>query len=151
DITGDVRRAVEFHQKILELEPDYAASLDALDRLYSRLGEKEALLELLSRRASMYDAAERLLVLLRVGHLALELHQPERSMSAVEEVLEQDLTDYEARELAEKLLEIGSVRLRAARVLESIYESRDEIRDLVRVLGVRLDVLRPKEDDEPDA
>src|SRR4051794_41315566 len=40
--------------------------------------------------------------------------------------------DYEARELAERMLAIGELRPRAARALETVYEARDEVRDLVR-------------------
>ena len=39
------------------------------------------------------------------------------------------------------MLEIGSLRARAAQILEAVYEARDEIRDLVRVLGIRLEEL----------
>jgi hypothetical protein len=39
------------------------------------------------------------------------------------------------------MLEIGGLRQRAARLLESVYQARDEIRDLVRVLEVRLEAF----------
>ncbi|HTU62779.1 MAG TPA: hypothetical protein VMF89_30160, partial [Polyangiales bacterium] len=48
---------------------------------------------------------------------------------------------YEARSLAERMLAIGTLKVRAARMLESVYEARDEIRDLVRVLEIRLEGL----------
>jgi tetratricopeptide (TPR) repeat protein len=37
------------------------------------------------------------------------------------------------------MLAIGELRVRAARCLEAVYEERDEVRDLVRVLEVRLE------------
>ena len=45
----------------------------------------------------------------------------------------------EARQLVERMLEIGSLRTRAAEVLEAVYEARDEVRELVRVLEIRLE------------
>ncbi len=82
-------------------------------------------------------------MLLRVGQIALGELQPERAMKAIERVLEDEPGNYEARDAAERLLEIGSVRIRASRSLETVYEAQDEIRDLVRVLSVRVEALRP--------
>ncbi|MFO0572016.1 MAG: hypothetical protein U0263_40710, partial [Polyangiaceae bacterium] len=52
-----------------------------------------------------------------------------------------------------KLLEIGSMRARAAKMMEAVYEARDEVRDLVRVLGIRLEeadqTLRGQAEPEP--
>ena len=60
-------------------------------------------------------------------------------MVLVEDVLGERINDFQARELAERMLAIGGLRQRAARLLETVYSARDEIRDLVRVLEVRLE------------
>src|SRR5690606_24929302 len=65
----------------------------------------------------------------------------ESAIDHVEDVLRERQNDYQARELAERMLEIGTLRVRAARMLESVYELRNEIRDLVRVLVIRLEGL----------
>lgn len=145
DIMGDAPRAVGYQERILELDPVSPVALESLDRLLTRLDRKEALLELLDKRVELSAGEEQNQHLVRIGQLALALHQPERSMQAIERVLESDPTSYEARDTAEELLQIGSVRTRAARALEAVYEVRDEIRDLVRVLGVRVEGLRPVE------
>jgi tetratricopeptide (TPR) repeat protein len=146
DIMGDPARAAVYHNRILKLEPAYSVSLEALDRIYSRLGQKKQLLDVLDRRAELTSGTELAGLLLRTGQIALGEHEPERAMTAIERVLEDEPDNYEARDVAERLLEIGSVRVRASRCLEVVYEAQDEIRDLVRVLAVRVEALRPDED-----
>ncbi|HSC87655.1 MAG TPA: hypothetical protein VLC09_10310, partial [Polyangiaceae bacterium] len=146
EIMGDAERAVGYHSRILELDPMAVPSLLALDRLYTRLGKKAELCDLLDKRVEIAVGAEQLALLVRSGQLSLALHLPERSITAIERVLVEEPTNYEARDIAEELLRIGSVRMRAARALETVYEARDEIRDLVRVLGVRVEGLRPSDE-----
>lgn len=143
DIMGDPARAATYHDRILELEPTYGVSLEALDRIHARLGQKKQLLDVLDRRVEQAHGSELSGLLLRVGQIALGEHQPERAMTAIERVLEDEPSNYEARDVAERLLEIGSVRVRASRTLEAVYEAQDEIRDLVRVLAARVEALRP--------
>src|SRR5690606_24882069 len=143
DILGDAGRAVSYHKEILELDENYKPSLESLDRLLARLGKKQELATLLERRISIADSGEESTLRVRAARLAVELHEPERAIEHVEEVLTTNPADYEARDVAETLLQIGKVRLRAASLLEATYEARDEVRDLVRVLGVRAEALRP--------
>ncbi len=150
DIMGDSERAIGYHKRIAELDPESSIALSSLDRLYTRLERKEELLELLAKRASLCVGEEQHKHLVRRAQLALALHAPDKAVSAIETVLLEDPSNYEARDIAEDLLAIGSVRVRAALALETVYESKDEIRDLVRVLGVRVEALRPVEDEELD-
>ena len=48
-----------------------------------------------------------------------------------------------ARELAERILTIGSLKRRASEILEKVYEFRDEPRELVRVLDAQDGSCRP--------
>lgn len=150
DIMGDAERAIGYHKRILELDPETTVSLQSLDRLYTRLERKEDLLEILQKRASQSVGEEHHTHLVRLAQTALSLHVPEQAIAAIETVLQEDPNNYEARDIAEELLQIGRVRVRAALALETVYESKDEIRDLVRVLGVRVEALRPREDEELD-
>lgn len=143
DILGDAGRAVSYHKEILELDENYKPSLESLDRLLGRLGKKQELAALLERRISIADSSEEPALRVRAARLAVELHEPERAIEHVEQVLTVNPADYEARDVAETLLQIGKVKLRAASLLEATYEARDEVRDLVRVLGVRAEALRP--------
>lgn len=143
DILGDAPRAIAYHKEILDLDENSSASLEALDRLFVRLGKKQELSALLERRISLAEPEEEQVLRVRAARLAIELHEPERALAHVEQVLGPNPGDYEARDVAETLLQIGKVRLRTASLLEVTYEARDEVRDLVRVLGVRAEALRP--------
>lgn len=148
DIMGDSERAIGYHKRILDIDPDTPLSLESLDRLYTRLERKEALLGVLEKRAQGTVGEEQHKHLIRVAQTALALHSPEQAIAAIQRVLEEDHGNYEARDIAEELLQIGSVRVRAAISLEAVYESKDEIRDLVRVLGVRVEALRVGEEEQ---
>lgn len=145
DIMGDAARAIAYHKRILKIDPETAVSLEALDRLFTRTDKKEELLQILETRAKLAVGEAQHAHLVRVAQAAIAQHVPERAVAAIEQVLSEDPSNYESRDIAEELLLIGSVKGRAAKALESVYESKDEIRDLVRVLGVRVESLRPHE------
>lgn len=135
-------KAAEHYERILDLDPSHDGAVRALDRLYGQLERYEDLARLLTRRVDTASGDELLELELRLARIELDrLHHPERAIGHVENVLRERPNDYDARELAEKLLQIGSMRARAAKILEGVYEARDEMRDLVRVLGIRLEEL----------
>ena len=140
EIIENSDKATQYYERIIELDPIHDVAIRALDRLYAKAERHEDLVGLLSKRLESAAGDELLELKIRLSRLLLEkLHQPEKAVEHVEDVLRERLNDYDARELAERLLEIGNLRLRAARMLETVYESRDEVRDLVRVLAIRLE------------
>ena len=139
EIIEDVEKATRYYERILEVDPQHDVSIRALDRLYVRQGKDKQLAALLEKRLENASGDEAFELKLRLAKLDLDLHQPEKSMLLVEDVLSDRINDYQARELTERMLEIGGLRQRAALLLEGVYEARDEIRDLVRVLEVRLE------------
>ncbi|HEX7451534.1 MAG TPA: hypothetical protein VF294_04585, partial [Polyangiaceae bacterium] len=139
EIIEDVEKATRYYERILEVDPQHDVSIRALDRLYVRQGKDKQLAALLEKRLENAAGDEAFELKLRLAKLDLDLHQPEKSMALVEDVLGERINDYQARELTERMLEIGGLRQRAALLLEGVYEARDEIRDLVRVLEVRLE------------
>ncbi len=139
EIIEDAEKATRYYERILEVDPQHDVSIRALDRLYVRQGKDKQLAALLEKRLENASGDEAFELKLRLAKLDLDLHQPEKSMLLVEDVLRERINDYQARELAERMLEIGGLRQRAALLLEGVYEARDEIRDLVRVLEVRLE------------
>lgn len=142
EIIDDAAKATSHYERILDLDPNHDGAIRALDRLYGRLERHEDLARLLTRRVEISSGDELLELELRLARIELDrLHHPERAVGHVENVLRERPNDYEARELAEKLLGIGSMRARAAKILEGVYEARDEVRDLVRVLAIRLEEL----------
>ena len=149
EILEDGNKSIEHYEKILEIEPTHAASLEALDRLYSRHDRFEQLAKLLARRLEIASAEDSVLLKRRLAQLLLErLHRPDQAIGLVQELLADNYNDRDARMLAERLLEIGSLRAEAAKALEHVYEARDEIRDLVRVLSIQLECLGEITSDE---
>jgi len=140
EVIGVPLKAIGYHERILEIDPFYVSSLDALEKLYEdeeRFGELAALLE---RRLLTAIDEEAIDIRLYLGRLYLEqLLVPDRALSHIEDILRTRHEDGDARELAERMLEIGSLKLRTAVLLENVYEARDEVRSLVRMLEIRLE------------
>jgi tetratricopeptide (TPR) repeat protein len=150
EIIEDDAKAVNYYERTLALQPNHEVSLRALDRLYQRTGAYKNLASLLETRLEGLSDDEALDTELRLARVQLEqLHEPQKAIVHVENVLSQRIGDYEARELAESILEIGSLRVRAARVLEDVYQARDEVRELVRVLEIRWSAIAEDPDSDP--
>ncbi|HYQ14626.1 MAG TPA: hypothetical protein VEQ58_02680, partial [Polyangiaceae bacterium] len=145
EIIEDPAKATGYYERILEIDPLHDAAIRALDRLYLKQGKNRELSALLERRLETAVGDEAFELKLRLAKLQLDQLQPEKAMGHVEDVLRERVGDYEARELAERMLSIGELRPRAARALEIVYEARDEVRDLVRVLAIRLETLNTAE------
>ncbi|HXK16501.1 MAG TPA: hypothetical protein VNG33_01755, partial [Polyangiaceae bacterium] len=141
EIIEDAAKATAYYERILEIDPVHDAAIRALDRLYLKQGKSRELSALLERRLETAVGDDAFELKLRLAKLQLDLHQPEKAMGHVEDVLRERVGDYEARELAERMLAIGELRPRAARALETVFEARDDVRDLVRVLAIRLESL----------
>ena len=141
EIIEDPEKATRYYERILEVDPLHDVSVRALDRLYVRQGKDRQLAALLEKRLDTAVGDEVFELKLRLAKLDLDLHQPEKSMQLVEDVLGARINDFQARELTERMLDIGELRQRAARLLETVYQARDEIRDLVRVLEIRLEAF----------
>ena len=77
---------------------------------------------------------------LRIGTLLFDkLGNTEAALDQLEVVLRDDVANREARDLVERALEVPALRERAAIILEHVYDSKDEVRELVRILEVRLE------------
>ncbi|HTQ07025.1 MAG TPA: tetratricopeptide repeat protein [Polyangiaceae bacterium] len=139
EIIEDAVKATRHYERILAIDPYHETAVRALDRLYTRAGKDSELAALLERRLETAVGEDSLDLKLRLSRLQLDLHQPDKAIAHVEDVLRERVNDPDAKKLAERLLEIGSLRVRAARILEVVYETRDEVRDLARVLATRLD------------
>ncbi len=141
EIIEDPDKATHYYERILKIDAFHDPSVRALDRLYTRAGKNKQLADLLEKRLETAVGDEAFELKLRLAKLELELLEPERAIVHVEDVLRERVNDQDARVLAERMLEIGSLRGRSARMLESVYETRDEVRDLVRVLSIRLETV----------
>ncbi|MBM4356563.1 MAG: tetratricopeptide repeat protein [Deltaproteobacteria bacterium] len=140
ELLGSDDKAIRYHERILGIDGSHNESISSLERLYARTKRFEDLAALLERRlASMSDADA---VLLRLRVVDLQLHaikRTDRVIGHLTVVLEADRDHVEARELAEESLSVDELRQPTALLLDGVYEARGDIRDLVRVLAVRLE------------
>ncbi len=152
EIIEDDAKAIGYYERILDIAPTHDASMRALDRLYLRTNKHRQWADLLELRLMDMTGDEALDTELRLARVQLnQLHEPDKAIEHVEHVLSERLGDYAARELCESILEIGSYRVRAARALEAVYESRDEVRELVQVLEIRWAAPADEAGDDPQA
>lgn len=141
EITEDLAGALRYYERIHELDPQHESASKALDRMYQRLGKDKELATLLEQRIPDADT-DRAELQVRLAALYIDkLHRPADAVGYLDTALEQDVNELQARQLTEKLLQIGSVRADAARILERVYEARNEARDLARVLDIQLALL----------
>ncbi len=140
EITADRPKATHFYERILEIDPVHEHSMRALDALYVSEGNWTKLAELLKRQLPTATMEETAALRLRLGTIYFSrLADPTTALDYLEKVLESDVGNREARELVERCLDVAELRARAAGVLEVVYTARDEVRDLVRVLEIRLE------------
>jgi tetratricopeptide (TPR) repeat protein len=138
EIIGDPGKSISYYERITALDPLHEPALNALEKLYESEGRWKQLALLLEQRIGTAVESEAADYELRLGRIYLDkLNQPELALPRLEDVLRLREADPEARQLVERLLDVESLRMRAARVLEVVYDRRDEIRNLVRVLDIR--------------
>jgi tetratricopeptide (TPR) repeat protein len=142
EITGDKPRATSFYERILELHPGHEHALRALDTLYAAQERWTELADLLGKRIHQATSSDTLVFKLRLGALRFaRLNDPKGALDELEDVLHADPSGREARDIVERCLDVAALRARAAVVLERVYVARDEIKDLVRVLEIRLETV----------
>jgi len=142
EITGDANKAIHYYERILELEPAHDQAIYALDKLYEAQERWQSLATLLERRIQLAGRGDTTTLRLRLGTLLMNrLADPKAALHYLEEVVAADSSLRDARELVEKCLAHPDLRQRAAIILEGVYADREETRDLVRVLEVRLEFV----------
>ena len=142
EITQDQNKAVHYYERIVEIEPGNDQAIFALDKLYQQQESWPKLGELLRRRIELAGSEDTTDLKLRLGTLLWQrLGDPKSALDYIEEVVTADSSIREARELVELCLKHPDLRQRAAIILEGVYAEREETRDLVRVLEVRLEFV----------
>ncbi|MEM7606421.1 MAG: tetratricopeptide repeat protein, partial [Myxococcota bacterium] len=132
---GATERALEAHRRVVELEPEHVASLDALARIQQGRGEAAAASRWLERRLTVASGDERADVAMNLAATLLEAGRVERAC----EVLEAGRAEFPARAdmralLAEQYRQ-GDRFAPLAKVLADsaeLTEDREEVLSLVR-------------------
>ncbi len=134
------QRALELWQaRVLDV-PDDSAARQQVRRLLEVTEQWQALDTFLSAELDTEHAsAQRAKLLHSLVELRLaRLSQVDGALDCLEALLEQNVSDLVAQERIEALLSDPSAGMRAARILEPIYESQGAWQNLVRVLRICL-------------
>ncbi|HXK17453.1 MAG TPA: hypothetical protein VNG33_06615, partial [Polyangiaceae bacterium] len=122
----DDQRAVSAYKRAVEQAGDQPELLDALDRLYSRLGDHEAEAEILERRVSVESSDERQADLyFRLAQIQItRFKEPARGLSSLRMALERVPAHEGAVAELEKLVELEELFEEVSEILESVYRAR---------------------------
>ncbi len=135
---GDVAKAIETYQNILDLDAEALPAIQSLDRLY---GQAERWYDLLSNLERQVELAERTSEIAalkyRIGNLwQVHLGDIARAIESFREALEIDPAHDETLRALDGLVHSKTEPVMAARVLEPIYEASGEYAKLVEVIEV---------------
>lgn len=136
---GDVGKAIETYQAILDLDPDALPAIQHLDRLFSTAERWYDLLQNLEQQVLLAESTGEVVGLkYRIGKLWQEkLQDLARAVESYREALEIDPGHYETVVALEQLMRADEGEpVMAAHVLEPIYEASFEFARLVDVLEV---------------
>ncbi|MCA9664794.1 MAG: tetratricopeptide repeat protein, partial [Myxococcales bacterium] len=123
---GNVESALETNTRILELEPQNAQAIDALERLYTKTEQWNELLEIYQRKIELVDDPdERKQIYFRIAYLYEE------------EVGDAD----KAIDAYRTVLDLGGDDPEALRALESIYQRQERWSDLADTLVRQLSLV----------
>nr|HEX4312425.1 tetratricopeptide repeat protein [Kofleriaceae bacterium] len=135
---GDVAKAIETYQGILDLDADELPAIQSLDRLYGQAERWYDLLGNLERQVELAEVhGETVALKYRIGHLwQLRLGDVARAIESYRDALELDPGHAETLQALDGLVHGKTEPVMAARVLEPIYDSQAEWKKLVDVLEV---------------
>ena len=135
---GDVAKAIETYQGILDLDADELPAIQSLDRLYGQAERWYDLLGNLERQVELAEVTgETVALKYRIGHLwQIRLGDVARAIESYREALEIDPQHAETLHALDGLVHGKTEPVMAARVLEPIYETTGEYGKLVDVLEV---------------
>ncbi|MGE3767423.1 MAG: tetratricopeptide repeat protein, partial [Kofleriaceae bacterium] len=135
---GDVAKAIETYQGILDLDADELPAIQSLDRLYGQAERWYDLLANLERQVELSETTgETVALKYRIGHLwQLRLGDVARAIESYREALEMDPSHAETLHALDGLVHGKIEPVMAARVLEPIYDTAGEYGKLVDVLEV---------------
>lgn len=146
DSGGADEKVIELLQQASRLEPgdvEIRARLETLFHKTNRLRDVVRLQEQALAAEPAPDEATRKALLARIVDLYSDkLHEPERAMPHVEQLLALEPTNEEARKVAQKLVVIKGLAGRAAAALSQAYEVSGTPQEIARFLTIELESTR---------
>ncbi|HEX4352324.1 MAG TPA: hypothetical protein VHZ95_05405, partial [Polyangiales bacterium] len=147
DIIGDPAKATNYHERILEIDPTREQTIRSLEGLYASLERWQNLAKLLQSRLDRATGDDAAKLKFRLGSLYFtRLNDPATALGFLEAAIEAEPTNREARDMLDKSLTVPELRARAAVALEGAFVATDAVRDLVRVLEIRLESAKTDDD-----
>jgi len=143
---GSDEKVIELLSHVLRLDPADEPSRARLEALYVKANRLRDVVRLVEQALSSDpppDDASRKKLLARIVELyADKLHEPERAMPYVEQLLALDPLHDDARRVAQKLVVVKGLAGRAAAALATAYESSGTPQEIARWLGIELENTR---------
>jgi golgin subfamily B member 1 len=140
EIKHEVKAAITAYQVVLEMAPSNSQAVHALSGLYEEEEKWPALSELLLDRLSAPEEENLTAIRYRLGEInELYLNKKEDALTFYEQVLVEDANHLRAQEALERLLSVGALQFRAARILEKTYEAQGAAEQLARVLMIAVE------------
>jgi len=145
---GDTNGAVAAYQRVLDVDPALMRAYKALERLYEGNNRWAELEELLTREQEHLGEREaQIPVMVRRARIRAEkLGNKNGALDLLEEVIARQRGNADARELVEELLTDPGERLRVARLLEPLYQEDGLWRDLCLVLRAQREFATSREE-----
>jgi tetratricopeptide (TPR) repeat protein len=135
---GDVERAIDTYQAILDIDPTDYDAIQALDRLYGQAARWHDQLQILERAVEVADRHEAQTALRhRIGALwENQLADPVRAVESYREVLAHDANHEPTIEALGRIAHGDTQPMLAAEVLEPFYEQLAEWEKLIDLYEV---------------
>ncbi len=137
---GDVDKAIDTYQRILEIEPDDLTAIGRLDALYQASGNWQELLSILEREADLAaDPNEVISYRYRIADLwDHKLGDATRAVEGYREILAVIPDHQPTLDALERMIQDEKEPREAALVLEPVYSQYGEFERLVNVLEVQI-------------
>lgn len=137
---GDVEKAIDTYQRILEIDPDDVTAMGRLDALYQATSNWQELMSVLEREADLAsDPSEVISYRFRIADLwHRRLGDALRAVDIYREILETNPTHDPTLNALESMLDENLEPIAAAEVLERVYRGMGEFARLIRVHEVQI-------------
>jgi tetratricopeptide (TPR) repeat protein len=146
--TGYAEEAIAAYRRVVELEPESAAALNALDRLYRESHRWEELADVVQREVRIARTDEQVVDLtFRLAQIyELALVDMPKAIAAYRDVLAADPTHLQTRASLERMFMGGTLQGEIADVLEPLYRENQEWEKLAQIYEVQLGRLEAVEE-----